>query len=86
MYGFSTVTQKGQIVIPAEIRKALNIMPSTRVQFKLQGSTIYIKPTLTIRQGMGIIKTKIHATEEDYDKAIKEAVLEKFRRRGLIPK
>ncbi len=80
MNNFSTVTQKGQVVIPSSIRLALKIRPTTRMQFKIQGNSIMMKPALTIDQACGMFKTNKHFTEEDYKKAIEDAVVEKFKR------
>ena len=85
MYGFSTVTQKGQIVIPSSIRRALKIRPATRMQFEIQGNAIMIRPTLTIEQACGMFKTDKHFTKADYKKAIEEAVVEKFKRKLQKP-
>lgn len=40
----STVSSKGQFVIPAEMREALNIRPGTRVAVTLEGNRIVLQP------------------------------------------
>ena len=33
----SSITSKGQVTIPAEVRKALNLKPGNKVTFQIQG-------------------------------------------------
>lgn len=49
----STINQKGQLVLPAAIRKALNISPQVLLQITLRGNAINISPiskVLTVDQ------------------------------------
>jgi AbrB family looped-hinge helix DNA binding protein len=41
---FTTVSSKGQLVIPAAIREALGIKPGTRVSIRLEGVELILKP------------------------------------------
>ena len=82
MYGISTITQKGQVVIPAVIREALGLKPNQRVSFSLRDDEIVVKPVLTLDQAFGMFKTKRHASDEDYKRAVRDAVVEKFRRKN----
>lgn len=81
MNGLSTITQKGQVVIPIMFRRALKLSPSRRVSFELKDKTIIMKPVLSIDEAYGMFKTNIKATQADYDKAIEKAVVEKFRKK-----
>lgn len=81
MNGLSTITQKGQVVIPISLRKALQLTPSRRVSFELKGKTIIMKPAISIDEAYGMFKTSKKASQADYDKAIEEAVVEKFRKK-----
>ena len=46
----STVSSKGQLVIPATIREALGIEPGTRVAIRQEGSRLILEPkTLTAK-------------------------------------
>lgn len=40
----TVVTTKGQVVIPSEIRKKMNIKKGTKVCFELRGNELIIKP------------------------------------------
>jgi AbrB family looped-hinge helix DNA binding protein len=41
---YTTVSSKGQLVIPAAIRQALGIEPGTRVAIRQEGSRVIIDP------------------------------------------
>jgi AbrB family looped-hinge helix DNA binding protein len=44
MNRITTVSTKGQLVIPAEIRESLGIAPGTRIAITLQGTRIILEP------------------------------------------
>ncbi|MBI5475980.1 MAG: AbrB/MazE/SpoVT family DNA-binding domain-containing protein [Ignavibacteriales bacterium] len=58
----TTVTQKGQMVIPSSIRRKLGILDGTRIKVELNEQTNYIilKPITreSIRKFRGILKLK----------------------------
>lgn len=39
----TTLTQKGQVTIPSEIRKALGLKPRDKVTFELEGDVVRIR-------------------------------------------
>jgi antitoxin PrlF len=39
-----TVSEKGQVVIPAAIRRRLGIAPGTKLAFELEGDSIRVRP------------------------------------------
>ena len=39
----ATVSEKGQVVIPAEIRKVLGIAPGTQLDFSVEGQSIRVE-------------------------------------------
>ena len=41
---FTTVSSKGQLVIPAEMREALGIEPGTRVAIRREGDELILRP------------------------------------------
>lgn len=55
-----TSTVKGQIVIPADIRKKFNIKRGSRVNVYYEGDKIIIEPLPDdpIQEGRGILKTR----------------------------
>ena len=40
----TTVSTKGQLVIPAEMRASLGLKPGTRIAVRLEGSRIILEP------------------------------------------
>ena len=44
MNQITTVSTKGQLVIPAEMRVSLGLKPGTRVALRLEGSRIILEP------------------------------------------
>jgi len=81
MNGLSTITQKGQVVIPITLRKALKLSPPRRISFELKGNVIIMKPALSIDEAFGMFKTTKRASQADYDQAIEEAVVKKFQKK-----
>ncbi|HOY83535.1 MAG TPA: AbrB/MazE/SpoVT family DNA-binding domain-containing protein [Rhodoglobus sp.] len=75
----ATVTSKGQITIPAEVRDALNIRTGTRVQFlpKSDGTWDFIPLTASVMDLAGFIKWDgPPVTLEEMDAAIAEGAAE----------
>ena len=59
MYQQSTVTTKGQITIPAEMRKALGLKPGDKVSFGLEDRSIRIEPAKSsLLKGYGTVKLR----------------------------
>jgi AbrB family looped-hinge helix DNA binding protein len=44
-YAFTTVSSKGQLVIPKEIRDHLEIEPGTRIGILVEGNRIILQPS-----------------------------------------
>lgn len=82
MDGFSTITQKGQVAIPKQIRDQLNLKPFDRVRFTLQEGKIIAEPTSSITDMLGIITAKKVVSKNEYKEAIKKHVLKKYARRS----
>ncbi len=58
-----TVSDKGQVVIPAKIRKLLGITPGCQLDFSLDGHTIKVelkrqRSPSTIEEGFGMLVSK----------------------------
>lgn len=61
----TTITKKGQITIPIEVRKALGLNPRDKVIFVLEGGEVKLKPMVsTLRAGFGAVKPR--STPENF--------------------
>ena len=59
----STVSDKGQVVIPAEIRKLLGIAPGAQLAFTVEGQTLRVEvirriPASRLEDGYGMLVCK----------------------------
>ena len=59
----TTVSSKGQAVIPKNVRKALGIVPGVRINFIVEGDTARIVPVRNgaparVEDGFGMLKYK----------------------------
>jgi len=61
----STVTTKGQVTIPKEIREALNITPNDKVDFVQEGEKIVMIPLKPLKSFRGAVKASRSLTFED---------------------
>jgi len=57
----ATVSQKGQVVIPASIRRRLGIVSGTRLDFESEGATIRVTvenavPHAGVAEGYGLLQ------------------------------
>lgn len=74
-----TVSEKGQVVIPANIRKLLGITPGCQLDFSLEGSTIKAEvrrkviPSV-VDEGFGMLVCKAGPTRSLADFEVAEAM------------
>jgi AbrB family looped-hinge helix DNA binding protein len=54
----STVTSKGQVTIPKEIRMSLKINPSDKVDFSVENGRVILKPIKTLKNLRGSVPAK----------------------------
>ena len=45
---YSTITEKGQVTLPAQLRRKLGFMPGLRVAMRQDGDTIIVGPAQSI--------------------------------------
>lgn len=69
----ATLTSKGQITVPKEIRDHLGIEPGDRLNFSIgrEGGVIVEPETVDIRSLRGMLRSKRHVSLEDMEKAIR---------------
>jgi antitoxin PrlF len=79
----ATVTSKGQVTIPKEIRDHLGLRTGGKLQFTLDSDgRVVVTPTmLSVRRLFGILgKPPRSATLEDMDEAIRRGAVERYQR------
>lgn len=55
----ATITTKGQVTIPAEVRKALGLRPRDKVAFVFDQGQVKIEPSSsTLRHGFGAVEPR----------------------------
>jgi AbrB family looped-hinge helix DNA binding protein len=70
----SYVTTKGQLVVPARLRRKLGIKPGTKVCFVERGNEILFQPVTKeyIRSVCGMLKSDTSVTEELLEERAKD--------------
>ena len=78
----ATVTSKGQVTIPKEVRDKLRVGAGSKVRFTIgsDGRVVVARAELSIQRLFGILgKPARHLTIEEMDEAIARAVAEEYR-------
>jgi len=65
------ITSKGQITLPKEVRKLLDVGTGSVVLFEKEDDKIVIKPAKTLRELKGVLRGKVVAA--DFDEMRKKA-------------
>ena len=65
----TTITQKGQVTIPKEIREYLGLKTKNQVEFRIEKGKVVIKPTTSLETNFGRVKPK--RKSENFKKARK---------------
>ena len=77
----STVTTKGQVVIPKAIRDQFGIQPFDRVLFSVQEKKILVGLADSVGAMYGFLKTAKKHSEREIKNAIAEGISGEFRRK-----
>ena len=73
----STITHKGQITIPAALRKQLGLQPGDQVAFHTHNHEIILtKQKNDITASFGILRVNKKISQDDIDAAIKQGPLD----------
>lgn len=71
----SKITSKGQITLPKEVRKLLNVQEGNVIVFEKENDKIVIKPAKTLRDFKGLLKnTKKEETFDEIRKIVKNSL------------
>lgn len=69
----TSVTSKGQVTIPKEVRQQLGIRQGSRIAFRLVGDIVEMRvkssPASNVDSGFGMLKSRRAAVPADYDPA-----------------
>ncbi len=67
----TTITQRGQVTIPAEVRRLLNLKPRDKVSFEIDDVEVRLKPVaFTLESTFGSVKPSNRP--EDFDAILSE--------------
>ena len=75
----STVTTKGQVTIPVDIRSRFNIHPNDRVDFYVEGDRILLMPVRSLKNLRGAVKSAGVGDPVEERSAAKTAVARRVR-------
>jgi len=79
----ATVTTKGQVTIPKDVRDKLNLAPGSRIEFQVEGECAIIRPAnLDILELKGILHAKSKGkvvSLEEMEAAIVQGALDSSR-------
>jgi AbrB family looped-hinge helix DNA binding protein len=69
----STLTAKGQVTIPAEVRRFLNLKPGDQIAFVLEdGRVTVVRSEDRIEAAFGILKADLSIGSDDMKRTIRE--------------
>lgn len=77
-----TVSEKGQVVIPATIRRRLGIQPGSKLDFELEGDSIRIRllrsiPPSRVEDGYGLLRCDLSGERQLADFDVADAMRER---------
>lgn len=74
LMGVSSITSKGQVTIPAEIRRLLHLSAGKKVKFSCENNVVTLTPVENdINAVFGLLKASKTVSMEDMDKVIATA-------------
>ena len=80
----TTLSSKGQVTIPREIRDFLNILPGDGVRFEIHGEDVVVKPLR--RQSLESLLGSLKSSQPYVDREAEQAAMEKAVADELIQK
>ena len=79
MKGCMTITVKGKVTKPKEIREFLNLKPCYKVIFEKEGNIVVLKPARTLLDCRGYVKSERYITMEEARKIAKQKRAKKIK-------
>jgi AbrB family looped-hinge helix DNA binding protein len=77
------MTSKGQVTIPAEIRKALGLKPRDKVSFRVENGHVHLEPTvLSVMDSAGKFKVRGFKNMKQLRRETAERVAERTLKRA----
>lgn len=71
---FTTVSSKGQITLPSDIRKTLNIKPKDKIEILIRNGEIILKSVPSFRKLRGSITRKRGPASKAMEQAVSKHV------------
>lgn len=69
----ATITGRGQVTVPAEVRRVLGVKPRDKIAFAIKGRQVRLLPAkFTLESAYGSVTPR--TTPEDFKKMIREAM------------
>ena len=75
----TTITQKGQVTIPAHIRRKLSVKAGQKVVFEERGDEVIVKTVADFLSLMGSVKTNKRYDKQKADKAVGKYLAKTYR-------
>jgi antitoxin PrlF len=70
----ATVTTKGQVTIPKDIRDRLGIQPNDRIDFVLEGDWAILLPVKALKDLRGVVPARSGSSIEDERRKAKQVI------------
>lgn len=80
------VSDKGQITIPADVRRKLGLKAKSRVEIEIRDNVAVLRPVRSIRELSGILQDHVKGRTSDWETIrtqMERAVAEQVVREGL---
>jgi antitoxin PrlF len=69
----TSMTQRSQVTIPAEVRRVLGLKPRDRVTFSITGTEVKLKPVKWTLDSVAGSVEPVSANTQDFDELIRAA-------------
>lgn len=73
-----TITSKGQVTIPSELRDRFNLIPGGKVQFIISEEEIKVKPVPDLDDLMGSLPVKKKYDKKEARRLIREKAVDRY--------